>query len=141
MRAPVALGVACSCTFLGVGAGLVAARLTTWDPFALTAHQLDVIRTMCGVIGAIGGALTVINLVYSILAKRYAKRTYENTSTEDWAGGDLVRTSMAEGVRHTRIAAEATRQEIGDLAGWVKGTGRRRLATTEVPRLEESTYE
>lgn len=141
MRFRAALGVALACFLLGAGAGLVAARLTTWNPFALTTHQLDVLRTMGSVVGAIGGALTVINLVYSILARRYAKKAYENTSTEDWSGGDLVRTPMAEGVRHARIAAEATRQEVGDLAGWVKGTGRRRLATTEVPRLEDSTYE
>lgn len=114
--------------------------------FDITPHQLDVIRTMASVVGGIGGFLGGVSAVFAFLARRWAKRAFDNTSTADWKDGQLVTTPMAEGVRHARIAAEATRQEIGDLAGWVKGTGRRRLATTEIApvhpvRPEDSTYE
>jgi hypothetical protein len=43
-------------------------------------------------------------------------------------------------VDSVRATGEATRQEVSDLAGWVRGgpTGRRRLPTSEIP--QPSTY-
>lgn len=140
MRFRAVVGAITVAMLIGCACGVIAARLTSLDPFQLTAHQLDVIRTMAGVLGGIGAILTTINMVFSILAKRWAKRAYENTSTEDWQHGDLVRTPMSEGVRHARIAAEATRQEISDLAGWVKGKGTHREPTRDVPTLYQSGF-
>jgi hypothetical protein len=118
------------------------APFDTW-----TAHQLDVLRSVAIAIGS--GLIPVFGLVvtvYARLIRRDTKATRQNTVTEDWDGGVLVATGVAETARHAaqtaqravdsvRATGEATRQEVSDLAGWVRGSGRRRQPTTEIPSL------
>jgi hypothetical protein len=135
-----------------------AADVLAWftAPFdSWTAHQLDVLRSVAIAIGS--GLIPVFGLVvtvYARLIRRDTKATRQNTVTEDWDGGVLVATGVAETARHAvqkaqqavdsvRATGEVTRQEVSDLAGWVKGgpTGRRRLPTTEIPQPSAYTGE
>lgn len=110
--------------------------------FDLTAHQLDVIRTLGSVVGAVGGFLGGIGAVAAFLARYWAKQAAHNTRSETWVNGKLRTQPVAETARHAAMSGEATRQEVSDLAGWVKGGGRRRLPTTDIPRIQEThTYE
>lgn len=127
-----------------------------------TAHQLDVLRSVAIAIGS--GLIPVFGLVvtvYARLIRRDTKATRRNTVSEDWAGGILTSTPVAETARHAaqtaqravdavratgeavRATGEATRQEVSDLAGWVAGgpTGRRRLPTAEIPHPSMYTGE
>lgn len=108
---------------------------------SLTDHQLNVLGTVFSVLASGATVLGIVAANYARLARRDAKVARAQTSTQDWESGRLVETSVAESARHAAIAGEATRAEISHLAVWLKGTGRRRLPTTEVPRLEESSYE
>lgn len=117
-----------------------------------TAHQLDVLRSVAIAIGS--GLIPVFGLVvtvYARLIRRDTKATRQNTVSEDWDGGLLVSTTVAETARHAaqtaqravdvaKATGEATRQEVSDLAGWVAGPSRHRLPTSEIPH-PESSYE
>lgn len=113
--------------------GFVLSRLSGWNPFTLTAHQLDVLRTLGSILGGIGGLGGGLAAVGSFLARRWAKRAAQNTSTSQWVNGHLRATPVTEYARHAATASESTRQEVSDLGGWIRGTGRRRLPTTEIP--------
>lgn len=112
--------------------------------FDLTPHQLDVIRTGASVIGAIGGFIGGVGGVAAFLARYWAKMAAHNTSASQWVNGEHRATPVVEYVRHAATATEATRQEVSDFyQEWVKGTGRRRLPTTEIPPIsqERTHYE
>lgn len=117
-----------------------------------TPHELDVIRTGATVFGSALVPLLGLLLGYGIKLLRATRRDAEaakkQTAHTERVGGELHTVSVTDYARHaataghrSEVSSAATRQEVGDLAGWVKGAGRRRLPTTEVPRPEESSYE
>lgn len=108
--------------------------------FDLTSHQLDVIRTGASVLGAIGGFIGGVGAIAAFLARYWAKQAAHNTRTGVWINGKLKETPVAEMTRHAATTTEATRQEVSDFyQEWVKGTGRRRLPTTEIPPINQET--
>lgn len=109
--------------------------------FDLTAHQLDVLRTFGQIVGGIGGFIGGVGGVAAILARYWAKQAAKNTSSRVWVGGHLTEVPVSEHARHAMLSGEAARQETADLSDWMRGNGRRRLPTTELPRQEPSTYE
>jgi nitrate reductase gamma subunit len=128
-------------------ADLLRVLLAPFDSWST--HQLEVLRTIAIAIGS--GLVPVFGLaitLYARLIRRDTKAARANTVTEDWGSGVLVEVPVAETARAAahlaqhaadvaKTTGEATRQEVSDLAGWVRGPGRRRQATSEIPRLEE----
>lgn len=118
----------------------------------LTAHQLDVVRTIATVIGSAFVPLVGLLLGWGIRLLRATRREAEaakrNTEHTERVDGQQRSVSVTEYARHAAhagyeaaSAGEASAEATRDLALWVRGTGKRRQPTTEVPRPEESIYE
>lgn len=111
--------------------------------FALTPHQLDVIRTLASLIGGVGGLAGGVAAIFSFLARYWAKQAAQQTRSAQWVNGKLRHINVTEYAKHGATVGEATRQEVSDFrTEWVRGNGRRRIPTMEIPMLDqESTYE
>jgi hypothetical protein len=119
---------------------------------SLTPHQLDVIRTIASVItGAFGGILIPL-LGWGIKLLRANRRDSQtavrNTQHEERVDGTLKPVSVTEYARQAAYAStdaadtgRQTGQATADLALWVKGKGRRREPTREVPTVSHYTGE
>lgn len=118
----------------------------------LSAHQLDVVRTIATVIGSALVPILGFLLAWGIRLLRATRRDAEaakkQTAHTEFVDGKEKVVSVTEYARHAAYAGdeaasagEANATATRDLALWVRGTGRRRLPTTEVPRPEESIYE
>lgn len=106
-------------------------------PFdSLNAHQLDVLRTLSGIVGTILSGFAVAATVYARLARRDAKAAREQTVTRDWKAGVLREVSVAETARHLARDGAATREDPSEPADWTRGSGRRREPTRDVPRID-----
>lgn len=99
--------------------------------FDLTAHQLDVLRTLGSVVGGLGGLAGGVAAVFSILARYWAKQAAHQTRREEFVDGTLHTLDVAEMSSNTMHAT----QEIRDL--FPREHGRRRMPTTEIPLLGE----
>lgn len=116
----------------------------TVDIWNLTAHQLDVIRTGASVLGAIGGFVGGVGAVGAFLSRYWAKQAALQTRREEWADGTLHTMDVAELAARAMHATQEVRQEVTDFYNdppAPKDHGRRRLPTTDIPLLKESTYE
>jgi hypothetical protein len=118
----------------------------------LTPHQLDVVRTIATVFGAAFVPFLSFLLGWGIrllrITRRDAAQARAQTAHVEYVDGKEHSVSVTEYARHAAhagdravTAGEASRQETSDLAGWLTGTGRRRLPTSELPRQEPSVYE
>lgn len=130
--------------------------LITYSPIAwlsdLSAHQLDVLRTTSIIIGSALVPLLTFLLGWGVKLLRTVKRDAEaarkQTVHSEYIDGkqhpisvvDYARNAADSG-RQAEVSGAATRQEVSDLAGWVRGAGKRRQPTNTTPIQERSHYE
>ena len=120
---------------------------------SLTDHQLQLIGTVFSVMSSGATVLGVVAANYARLARRDARVARANTAHTEYVNGQQRSISVTEYARHAATeagkaitAGEASRQETDDLAVWVRGDGKRRAPTTDIPQPaqlhpEESHYE
>jgi hypothetical protein len=126
--------------------------LIEYSPLAwlntLSAHQLDTVRTASIAIGSALVPIATFLLGWGIRILRRVRAdgvvTREQTSVGERVTGELhpvgvaeIARDAAEHARHAVVSGEATRQEISDLGGWMRGAGRRRQPTGAVPSIYE----
>lgn len=118
----------------------------------LTAHQLDVVRTIATVFGGAFVPLLGLLLGWAIKLLRATRRDAEaakqQTGHTEYIDGRQTVVGVVEYARRADEqsnravnAGEAARHETGDLAQWLRGNGRYRLPTSDLPRQEPSHYE
>src|SRR3954453_13997024 len=108
--------------------------------FDLRTHQLDVLKTLGSIAGGIGGFLSGVAVIYSRLAAKRSKQAGSQTAATQWVNGEQRPVSVMDYAKHSATTSEAARQEITDLAEWVKGPGKRRLPTTEIQPIEKGSH-
>lgn len=105
--------------------------------FSLTPHQLDTIRTLATVVGVALVPLLGFLLGWSIKLLRHIKReatgAKANTESSLWVDGVMHTVPVIDHI-------EAAAQETRDGFAWVKGAGRYRQETRDVPRITMSNY-
>lgn len=105
--------------------------------FARTPHQLDVLRTLALVIGTGGVPVLGFLLGWAIKLLRHIRReataAKQNTESSVWVDGQQ---HVVPVIDHIEAAAQETR----DGFAWVRGTGRYRSMTQDVPRVTMSNY-
>lgn len=113
---------------------------------SLSPHELDVLRTVAVCVGTGMSPLLAIGVGWAIKLLRHirhdAEQARNNTEIGERSKGNVHAVSVAElardgseQARHAKVSGEATRQEVSDLAGWMRGTGRRRQPTGTAPTL------
>lgn len=113
-----------------------------WKWFVgLTPHELDVLRTLALIVGSCFVPVSSFLLGWGIkllrATARNARQASDQTAHVEWVDGRQRRVPVAEYARHSMLNSGAARQETADLGEWVKGNGKRRQMTADIPMQEK----